>query len=82
VDGKSQCWIDHRSAGKKFYLFEDESFLLAGQRCTIKKIEIENQRILLEVGRELFSLKVGKNFQDIEDEENEDDEEKWDEWEE
>ncbi|MDR0327319.1 MAG: hypothetical protein LBI05_03375, partial [Planctomycetaceae bacterium] len=69
ADGKPQCWIDHRAIGIKYYLFEEESFVLAEQRCIIKKIEVENQQIILDIGGDLFSLKVGKQFEDLEAEE-------------
>ena len=70
ADGKPQCWIDYRTTGKKYFFFEEGWFMLRGLRCTIKKIEIENQRILVSVntGDELITgyVRLGKNFEEIE----------------
>jgi len=71
ADGRPQCWIDYRTTGRKYYFFEEGSFMLQGLRCTIKKIEIDNQRILVSVniGDELRTgyIRLGKNFEDFEE---------------
>ena len=67
-DGRLQCWIDHRTAGRRYYLSEAQSFQLAGFRITIKNIDMENQQILVELDDNLWSLKTGQNFSEIEPE--------------
>jgi len=70
ADGRPQCWIDYRTTGRKYYFFEEGSFMLGGVRCTIKKIEVDNQRIQVNVniGGELRTgyIKLGKNFDEVE----------------
>ena len=67
-DGKPQCWINHRTTGRKYYLEEGQSFELAGQQCTIQKIDMDNRRILVEIAGTLYSLRPGENFDQIEPE--------------
>ena len=70
ADGKPQCWIDHRTQGRKYFLFEEEFFMLGGVRCIIKKIDIDTQKILVNIdvpvedGGGLYFIKVGNNFDD------------------
>jgi hypothetical protein len=66
ADGKPQCWINHRTTGRTYYLFEDGSFMLRGIRCVVKKIEIDNERVWVDIGGGLYTIKVGKNFDEIE----------------
>jgi hypothetical protein len=65
VDGKLQCWINHRPAGRMYYLFEGESFMLEGVRCTIKKIEINTSRIQVAAAGNVFAISVGKSFDEF-----------------
>ena len=64
TDGTLQCWIDHRTQGRKYYLFEEGSFMLEGIQCVIKKIDIDAQQIQMDIGGDLYALKVGGNFDD------------------
>ena len=66
-DGVPQVWIHHRTTGRRYFLFEGESFVLGGIRCIVRRVDVENQRIqieLEEVG--LFSIRVGQHFDEIE----------------
>lgn len=69
VDGKPQCWIDYRTTGRKYYFFEGGSFMMEDSRCTIKKIDVENQRIMVnvDVNGEVHTgyIRLGKNFEDF-----------------
>jgi hypothetical protein len=65
-NGKPRCWIDHRTTGRMYFLFEGESFMLGGLQCTIKKIDILAQQVLVDIGGDLFVVRVGKHFDDIE----------------
>jgi len=62
VDGKPQCWIDIRTTGKKYYLFEDESFTLGATRSTIKKIDVAAQRVLIAADGNVYAIRCGNNF--------------------
>ncbi|MDR0608564.1 MAG: hypothetical protein LBG58_00450 [Planctomycetaceae bacterium] len=60
VDGKLQVWIDLRTEGKKFRLYEGEMFQLGGVRCFVKKIEFD--RVQFEAAGGLYTIRTGKSF--------------------
>ena len=60
VDGKPQCWIDYRTEGKKYFLFEGESFRLGSVTCTIKKIE--RHRVQIAAAGGVYAVKFGKSI--------------------
>jgi hypothetical protein len=60
VDGKPQVWIDQRTEGKKFRLYEGEMFQLGGVRCYVKKIEFN--RVQFEAAGGLYTIRPGKSF--------------------
>ncbi len=62
VNGKPQAWIDIRTESKKYFLSEGEMFRLDGVRCTIDKIDFDNQKVLVKAAGELFTIKVGRSF--------------------
>jgi len=62
VDGKPQCWIDYRTEGKRYYLFEEESFRLGNIQCTIKKIEVQANRIQVAAAGGLYAVRLGKSM--------------------
>ena len=62
VDGRPQCWIDYRTEGKKFYLFEGESFRLGEVNCTVKKIEMEANRVQIAAAGGLYAVRLGKSI--------------------
>lgn len=62
ADGKPQCWIDCRTEGKKYYLFEEESFKLGDVNCTIKKIEVKANRVQIAAAGGLYAVRLGKSF--------------------
>ena len=64
VNGKPQVWVDVRTEAKKYRLYEGEMFRLDGIRCFIKKIEFD--RVVVEAGSELLTIKVGKAFAEYE----------------
>ena len=66
VDGRLQCWINHRTRGVTYRLVVGQSFMLGGLQCTINRIDIDNQRILVEIDGALFSLRAGQNFDQVE----------------
>jgi len=65
--GRPQCWIHYRTTGQMYYLFEDESFTLDGTRATVKKIEMDAQRIHVAAAGGVYTLSLGKSFAQIED---------------
>ena len=67
TDGRPQCWIHHRTAGRMYYLFEDESFTLEGTRATVKKIEIDAGRIHVAADGGVYTIGLGKSFAQVED---------------
>ena len=67
LDGRPQCWIRHRTRGISHRLFEGETFILGGHQCTIRKVDIDNQRIFVEIAGGLFSLRAGQNFDQVEE---------------
>jgi len=62
VDGRPQCWIDYRTAGRKYYLFEGESFRLGSVTCTIKKIETKGNRVQIAAAGSVYAVSLGKSF--------------------
>ena len=73
TDGKPQCWIENRVTGRTYYLFEEGTFTLSGlsdssppqqqqYRCTIKKIDIDTQQIIVDIAGGLYAVRVGKDF--------------------
>jgi len=66
VDDRPQCWINHRPAGRMYHLFEEESFMLEGIRATIKKIEMNAQRIQVAAAGGIYAINLGKSFADAE----------------
>ena len=62
IDGRPQCWIDYRTEGKKFYLFEGESFRLGEVNCTVKKIEMEANRVQIAAAGGLYAVRLGKSI--------------------
>ena len=67
VDGKPQCWIDHRTTGRKYYLFEGGTFMLGDVNCTIKKIEVKADRVQIAAAGEIRAIRVGKSFEQYDD---------------
>ena len=64
-DGRPQAWINHRTTGRTHYLFEGGSFTLDGVLCIIRRIDVDNERILVEIGGGLYSLGVGQHFDEV-----------------
>ncbi|MGL4595570.1 MAG: hypothetical protein ACRCUY_12670 [Thermoguttaceae bacterium] len=60
VEGKQQVWIDVRTEGKRYKLFEGEMFRLGGVRCFVKKIDFD--RVQFEAAKNLYTIKVGNSF--------------------
>ncbi len=60
VDDKPQVWIDIRTEGQKYKLYEGEHFRLGEVRCTVKKIEFD--RVHVEAAGGMFTIKVGNSF--------------------
>ena len=67
-DGKPRCWIDIRTTGRSYCLFEEESFLLDNIRCTVKKIEVLAQRIQVAAEGEVYAVSLGNTFDKAADE--------------
>ena len=66
-DGRPQCWIYHRTTERKYYLFEGESFMLDGTRVTIKKIEVDAERIQTAAAGGVYAISLGKSFDDYDE---------------
>ncbi|MDR1141565.1 MAG: hypothetical protein LBL62_07720 [Planctomycetaceae bacterium] len=64
ADGKPQVWIDLRTEGKKFRLYEGEMFQLSGVRCFVRKIEFD--RVQFEAAGGFYTIKPGKSFAEYE----------------
>ena len=62
VDGRPQCWIDYRTEGRKYQLFEGDTFELGGVTCTIKKIEMKSQRVQIAAGGGVYAVRLGKSI--------------------
>ena len=60
VDDKPQVWIDVRTEGKKYKLYEGEMFRLGDVRCHVKKIEFD--RVHVEAAGNLFTIRIGNSF--------------------
>ena len=67
ADGRPQCWIHHQVAGRMYFLFEEEGFTLGGIRGTIKKIEVNAQRVHVAAEGGIYTIGLGKSFADAED---------------
>jgi len=73
VDSRPQCWIHLRTAGQDhptagwYYLFEGGSFMLGPVRATVKKIEINAQRIQVAAAGGVYTIGLGKSFADAEE---------------
>ena len=70
TDGRPECWIFHRTRmPEPRTLREGETFILAGVRCIIRKISVEAQQIHVDIGGSgtLYSLQVGKNFDEVDE---------------
>ena len=67
VDGRPQVWINHRVEGNMHRLFEGEFFVLGGVRCSILEIDMEYQRIVVDIDGRLASLRVNQQFQQVAD---------------
>jgi len=73
VDGKPQCWIHLRTAGQDhptagwYFLFEGESFTLGEVRATVRKIEVNAQRIQVAAAGGVYAIALGKSFADAEE---------------
>lgn len=66
ADGRPQCWIDSRTEGRKFYLFEGQSFVLGTVRATIRKIEVNAERIQVAAEGGIYTIRLGNSFSDAE----------------
>ncbi|MDR2438684.1 MAG: hypothetical protein LBE12_04845 [Planctomycetaceae bacterium] len=64
VNGKPQVWIDLRTEGKKFRLYEGEMFQLGNVRCFVRKIEFD--RVQFEASGGFYTIKTGKSFAEYE----------------
>lgn len=60
VDDKAQVWVDLRTEGRKYKLYEGEMFRLGGVRCFVKKIEFD--RVHFEAAGGLYTVRIGKSF--------------------
>ncbi|MDR2762731.1 MAG: hypothetical protein LBB88_09040 [Planctomycetaceae bacterium] len=63
-EGRKQVWIDHRSTGKQYKLYEGNSFKLEGVDCIIEKIDYN--KIHVEAEKQKFIIKQGKSFAEYE----------------
>jgi len=61
-DGKPQCWINSRTKGEQYCLFEGESFRLGTVPSIVKKIEVKANRIQVAAAGSVFAVRVGKHF--------------------
>lgn len=66
VDGKPQVWIDVRTEGKQFKLYEGDMFRLGGVRCFIKKIDFDNRKVDVEAAGGMYTIKSGNSFVEYE----------------
>ena len=62
VDGRPQCWIYHRTEEARYQLFEGDTFTLDGTNVTIKKIEMEAERIHAAAAGGVYRIRLGKSF--------------------
>jgi len=65
-DGIPQAWINHRTTGRKYFLSEGGSFMLAGIQCVVRQIDMDNQQIVVDLAGSLWTLKSGQNFDEVE----------------
>lgn len=66
VDGKPQVWVDVRTEGKQFKLYEGDMFRLGGVRCFIKKIDFDNRKVDVEAAGGMYTIKSGNSFAEYE----------------
>jgi hypothetical protein len=62
IDGRPQCWIDYRTEGRKYQLFEGDTFELGGVTCTIKKIEMTSKRVQIAAGGGVYAVRLGRSI--------------------
>ena len=67
VDGRPQCWINHRTEGRMYYLFEGGTFMLDGVEAIIRKIEVDAGRIHVAAAGGVYTIPLGKAFSDTEE---------------
>ena len=66
-DGKPQVWINLRTMGRMYRLFEGESLMVGDIPCTVRKIDIEANLIQVEAAGTILTIRLGKNFDEPED---------------
>lgn len=66
-DGRPRCWIYHRTAERRYFLFEGESFMLDGTSVSIKKIEVEAERIQTAAAGGVYAIRLGKSFDEYDE---------------
>ena len=66
-DSRPQCWIHHRTVGRMYHLFEGGSFMLGNVNCTVKKIEVNAERVQIAAGGGVFAIGVGKSFEEYDE---------------
>ncbi|MDR3234165.1 MAG: hypothetical protein LBT46_10975 [Planctomycetaceae bacterium] len=64
TDGKYQCWVNNRTEGTTYKLFEGGIFKLGGVRCSVKKIEFD--RVQFEAAGGIYTVRIGKSFAEFE----------------
>ena len=67
ADGRPQCWINHRIAGRTYFLFEEGAFMLGNVNCTVKKIEVNGARVQIAAGGGVYAIGVGKSFEEYDE---------------
>ena len=60
LNGKPQVWINLRTEGKKYRLYEGDEFQVGRTRCTVRKIH--DRSIEVETGGMLFAIRLGASF--------------------
>jgi len=63
-DNKPQVWVNIRSEGKIYKLFEGEMFRLGGVRCYVRKIE--EKKVTFEAAGGMYTVKVGHSLTEYE----------------
>lgn len=62
VDGRPQVWIESRTSGEKFRLFEGESFEVGPVQAKI--VEIQQRSVKSEVDGKQYSIALGENLRE------------------
>jgi hypothetical protein len=62
VDGRPQVWLETRTSGKKFRLFEGESFEVGPVQAKI--IEIQRRTVKSEVDGKQYTIALGENLRE------------------